>query len=130
MAQHACRDFEVETFERSRNHWHVRVRDCHPRSRGKQTGTKPVPRGLQRMTVKDVEPIIVGKIYWLRFPGIVARVIEPPPGLAPPSRKPGEKVQGWEADLVKGSIFGSWHCGQNSPRNFIEHIVADNVLKN
>jgi hypothetical protein len=36
------------------------------------------------MAVKGVEPIIVGKIYRLRFPGIAARVIEPPPGLAPP----------------------------------------------
>jgi hypothetical protein len=66
MAEHACRDFAVETFERSRNHWHARVRDCRLRSRGKQTGTKPVPRGLQRMAAKGVEPIIVGKIYWQR----------------------------------------------------------------
>jgi hypothetical protein len=25
----------------------------------------------------------IGKVYWLKFPGIAARVIEPPPGLAP-----------------------------------------------
>lgn len=30
----------------------------------------------------------VGNIYPLRFPGIAARVIEPPPGLAPPPRFP------------------------------------------
>jgi len=27
------------------------------------------------------EPLIVGKLYRLRFPGIAARVIEPPPGV-------------------------------------------------
>jgi hypothetical protein len=32
----------------------------------------------------QAEPLIVGKIYRLRFPGIAARVIEPPPGVAPP----------------------------------------------
>ena len=28
------------------------------------------------------EPLIVGKLYRLQFPGIAARVIEPPPGIA------------------------------------------------
>ena len=27
------------------------------------------------------EPLVVGKLYRLRFPGIAARVIEPPPGV-------------------------------------------------
>ena len=29
----------------------------------------------------QVDPLIVGKIYRLQFPGIAARVIEPPPGV-------------------------------------------------
>ena len=36
------------------------------------------------MAVKGIVRMKVGKIYQLRFPGIAARVIEPPPGLAPP----------------------------------------------
>jgi hypothetical protein len=34
---------------------------------------------------RNAEALIVGKIYRLQFPGIAARVIEPPPGVA--SRK-------------------------------------------
>jgi hypothetical protein len=30
---------------------------------------------------KPAEPLVVGKLYRLRFPGIAARVIEPPPGV-------------------------------------------------
>jgi hypothetical protein len=37
------------------------------------------------MVEKGVELLKVGKIYRLRFPGIAARVIEPPPGLAQPN---------------------------------------------
>jgi hypothetical protein len=30
---------------------------------------------------KPAEPLVVGTLYRLRFPGIAARVIEPPPGV-------------------------------------------------
>jgi len=30
---------------------------------------------------RRAEPLIVGKLYRLQFPGIAARVIEPPPGV-------------------------------------------------
>jgi hypothetical protein len=37
------------------------------------------------MAEKGVELLKVGKIYRLRFPGIAAHVVEPPPGLAQPN---------------------------------------------